>query len=352
MPRYLTAPKICLLLLAEIYLADAIPSKDKLDLLAFIASQTTPSSVDQDECDLELSTSTLFLTRDISAFAEKLGPCQSAVPGRSLYDIFLQRLWTLDGLDSLYFLFEQLNRLVATPPSSGETGTVGKVSRASPLGLYIRRCSVEFTRLQFADAQSLWVELNRYRASSFPTWAERNPESVRERQRRLDIIDHVASDATAGAVEGADHIGRVFASTDDVSKLLNLSINHLQNTGGRVPPTVRSRLKEWFELQAEAPDDSSTSAATLPKAASNEPLQHFLAFFEHWRAGQYTSALESLHRYFDYSLIDERTETAAPTSGLKTYYQYALLHLSVLHSDFECWAEAVEALEECIAIGK
>jgi anaphase-promoting complex subunit 5 len=37
---------------------------------------------------------------------------------------------------------------------------------------------------------------------------------------------------------------------------------------------------------------------------------------------------------------------------VKVYYQYALLHLSVLHADFERWEEALGTMEECIATGK
>jgi anaphase-promoting complex subunit 5 len=37
---------------------------------------------------------------------------------------------------------------------------------------------------------------------------------------------------------------------------------------------------------------------------------------------------------------------------MRIYYQYALLHLSVLHADFDCWEESVDAMDECIATGK
>lgn len=36
---------------------------------------------------------------------------------------------------------------------------------------------------------------------------------------------------------------------------------------------------------------------------------------------------------------------------MKMSYQYALLHLSVLHADFERWEESMEALGECVATG-
>lgn len=38
--------------------------------------------------------------------------------------------------------------------------------------------------------------------------------------------------------------------------------------------------------------------------------------------------------------------------SIKTYHQYALLHLAVLHADFGCYGEAISAMNECIATGK
>jgi anaphase-promoting complex subunit 5 len=81
-------------------------------------------------------------------------------------------------------------------------------------------------------------------------------------------------------------------------------------------------------------------------------LHHFMSFFEAWRAGQYTLALEELHRYFDYSIATKGNATGGQADGVKVYYQYALLHLSVLHADFERWEEALGTMEECIATGK
>lgn len=37
---------------------------------------------------------------------------------------------------------------------------------------------------------------------------------------------------------------------------------------------------------------------------------------------------------------------------IKTYHQYALLHLAVLHADFGCYGEAISAMNECIATGQ
>ncbi|CZT15135.1 uncharacterized protein RCC_01027 [Ramularia collo-cygni] len=121
-------------------------------------------------------------------------------------------------------------------------------------------------------------------------------------------------------------------SAVDTDMLLGFAIHQLQKVGTRVPDDVKSRLEAWVGDQL----DSGTQS-----------LHFFMAFFEHWRAGQYTMALESLHRYFDYSLASR-----SGTDNMRVYYQYALLHLSVLHSDFECWDESIDAMNECIATAR
>lgn len=39
------------------------------------------------------------------------------------------------------------------------------------------------------------------------------------------------------------------------------------------------------------------------------------------------------------------------SQSIKTYHQYALLHLAVLHADFGRYDEAIAAMNECIATG-
>ena len=326
MPRYLTPAKICLLLLVDLYASDEIPSSSKLDVLSFIASQVNAPS-DHDHVSIEERIN--LASSGFAAFAEKLSQWQSGIPGRSVYDILLQRVWKLDELDSLHNLFGQLGELVAPPESDSEEQTVAKVSRSSPLGQYIRRCVVEFTRLQFADSQALWNTFATYRAPSHETWASRNPEAA---QKRDDERPPWAKPAIFHTAEsGNQQLG--YASTEDSDTILSYSIYQLQKLGSRVPSEVKCKLDDWISEQWES---------------SAQSLQHFMAFFEHWRAAQYTMALESLHRYFDYSLIAK----GSGAENMKVYYQYALLHLSVLHADFECWEESVDAMDECIATAR
>ncbi|TKA26215.1 hypothetical protein B0A54_16906 [Friedmanniomyces endolithicus] len=145
-------------------------------------------------------------------------------------------------------------------------------------------------------------------------------DALLQRLWKLDGLDAV--------YELFERLGQVIAPGSDPEEMQ-------KKMGTRVPDAMRRKLQSWIHEQRDAGVQS---------------LQHFLAFFEHWRSGQYTMALESLHRYFDYSLIGKGT--SGGTDNMRIYYQYALLHLSVLHADFDCWEESVDAMDECIATAR
>ncbi len=62
-------------------------------------------------------------------------------------------------------------------------------------------------------------------------------------------------------------------------------------------------------------------------------------FLDSWRAGDYPSSFDNLHRYFDYTMHNRD----------RTFYQYALLNLAILQADFDCHGEAIAAMQETIS---
>lgn len=78
------------------------------------------------------------------------------------------------------------------------------------------------------------------------------------------------------------------------------------------------------------------SSGTAPRQA------HLVKFFDTWKAGDYTSAFDHLHRYFDYAMQARE----------RIHYQYALLHMAILHADFGCFDEAIAAINETIATAR
>ena len=69
---------------------------------------------------------------------------------------------------------------------------------------------------------------------------------------------------------------------------------------------------------------------------------HLVKFFDAWKAGDYTSAFDNLHRYYDYAMQTRD----------KIHYQYALLHMAILQADFGCFGEAIAAINETIATAR
>lgn len=65
-------------------------------------------------------------------------------------------------------------------------------------------------------------------------------------------------------------------------------------------------------------------------------------FLDAWKAGDYPTSFDNLHRYFDYTMHHKD----------RTFYQYALLNLAVLQADFGSFSEAVVAMQEAISTAR
>jgi anaphase-promoting complex subunit 5 len=324
MPRYLTPARICLLALIHIYQSRQTASESSLDVLDFIAQHVISSPEGEDVHNIE----TIAIAQsNITILTFKLQRWASEVPGRSVHDVLLQFLWAINGIDALNELFTTLRASVAS--TSGITTAGRRLTPASPLGQFVRRCYVEYTRLPFADVQNLWNVFVDYRAPSYDAWSSKNAQAAAALEGEQSPLGKSALVRRGRDAETTEHAS---VSALDAENLLGFAVHQLQKLGTRVPLEVRNRLQIWIREQCEP---------------GTQPLQYFMAFFENWRAGQYTMALESLHQYFDYSLA---ARTANDT--MRVFYQYALLHLSVLHADFECWSESIDAMNECIATGR
>lgn len=325
MPRYLTPARICLLLLIRLYQSGHCSSD--LNVLDFIARHAIVTSEHDAEAIHERKA---LYSPNIANLAKKLQQWTTRHPGQTVYDLLVLNLWEIHGLDYLSAFITQMKYLTVPGGNpDNPDSSMRPITPASPLGQFARRCYVEFTRLHFADSQALWNAFSAYRRPTFDDFAARNPDAAAAFAEKTQAKSFGNSAATARD-STADEVAATSAVDADI--LLSYSIHQLQKLGQRIPEDIKSRLSQWVGDQW----DSGTQS-----------LHFFMAFFEHWRAGEYTMALESLHRYFDYSLA------ARPGSdNMKIYYQYALLHLSVLHADFECWEESVDAMNECIATAR
>ncbi|PWY67510.1 anaphase-promoting complex subunit Apc5 [Aspergillus heteromorphus CBS 117.55] len=335
MTRYLTPSKIALLCLISIYTEGVVPNSSAIHVLSFLVTCLSPLSRGPNSPAAEKEAQCSVSITDLE---DALTAHQSSIPGRSVWDLFLKKIWSIDCCDALEVFFADISAILVKTRDeqirdrdaglAPETGCM-RLSRCSPLGAFVRRAQLEFTRLQFHDSVNLWKGFVKYRLPTYHVWARKNPSDeqapvdINLLNLNLDTSDHLAQVAY-GNIEG-DSEDEQYVSTKDVERLLEFQINELQSLGGRVPDGMKAQLKRII-----------TSGVTVPN------LVHYLRFLDAWRAGDYPSSFDNLHRYFDCTMHTRD----------RSSYQYALLNLAILQADFGCYGEAVSAMQEAVSIAR
>ena len=234
MSRYLTPSKVTLLVLINLYCESVVPSTATIPLLSFIASYIVSGfQIDENGEHARIkTTSNIFPT--ISDFEEALSSQASVKPGRSLWHLLLEGLWSLNSFHSLHELFDGLDSLLLKKNPKDEEKLTSRVvlSRTSPLGLFVRRASLEFTRLQFHDAFRLW--------SSFLVFREETSAAYLKRSSGHKIIDENIESLGLGPEDALmkiayghledESVKDDFMSTDDTEKIIEFQLEHLQRT--------------------------------------------------------------------------------------------------------------------------
>jgi anaphase-promoting complex subunit 5 len=249
MTRFLTPSKIGLLCLIELYTDAVVPSSSTIPILSFILNQLLPSIQPKAQHKPAVEGEDLPFVLDLKSFETLLSahPSASGVPGRNLWDRFLTKLWEIDSLDALHVFFARRSNLLAKtredakkdnemgiPPPSADMIIL---SRTSPFGSFVRRAKLEFERLRFGDAQSLWMAFVRWRQKTRTYWARRNGMLNRwagdtalnegedewgpEATEMLELVAYgsfIIRDEEEGCV-----------STDDVEKLLEFQVEQMQS---------------------------------------------------------------------------------------------------------------------------
>jgi anaphase-promoting complex subunit 5 len=249
MTRFLTPSKIGLLALIELYTDAIVPTTSTIPVLSFILNQLLPSTVSKSQTRGSSPSQPLPFLLDLKSFESLLvnHPSASGLPGRTLWDHFLKKLWDIDSLDALHVFFARRTYLLAKTreqiKADGEFGipppsdNMILLSGTSPFGSFIRRAKVEFERLRFSDALVLWTSFARWRQGSKTYWAKRN-----------DALGRWAGDKVLGdvekewGIEGTEMLELVAygslsledpeqgcVGTDDVEKLLEFQVEQMQS---------------------------------------------------------------------------------------------------------------------------
>lgn len=239
MPRYLTPSKIGLLALISLYTDSIVPSAAIIPVLSFIVSHLLP--VEPPGADKTASPSRNF-TVTIDSLQKATITLASGIPGRTIWDLLLKKLWEINSFDTLHLFFDNLPSLLDKtgegPPKSIDDGRAANtkpilLSRVSPLGAYVRRAELEFTRLQFHDGNILWKSFVRYRAPTLHLWRKRNPTAGTTSFDSNLLEDRLSLDSRLADLVYGDisHDTRKEASfgTDEVEKLLEYQVEQMQS---------------------------------------------------------------------------------------------------------------------------
>jgi anaphase-promoting complex subunit 5 len=240
MSRYLTPSKLSLLVLVSLYCESVVPNRAIIPVLSFLVSHLVPPT--GPTSDVSASSKAPESTVSIAEFEALTAAHPSAVPGRSLLDLFLKRLWSINSLDALHSFFHGLgDHLGRTPDqikadATGTTSTrpYGRIllSRVSPLGVFVRRAQLEFTRIQFQDAVNLWTSFIAFRAPTEGTWIKRNPASAGiPFDASFVDLGNEQSLELLHACYGPNRLGNPEATTfssEDIEKILEFHLDRLQ----------------------------------------------------------------------------------------------------------------------------
>ncbi|KAK3371887.1 anaphase-promoting complex subunit 5-domain-containing protein [Podospora didyma] len=349
MSRYLTPAKIGLLALIALYTEEAVPNDAMIPVINFISSHLL-------DCDLVNPTSCppaerwkkagsiIELIVSIRDFEQLLGPFAAAdrLPGRRLWDRFLEKLWGVDSLHAMLEFFDRLPLLLAkTKEELRRMGRRGEeppsgilLSRGSPFGVFVKRAQLEFTRLRFDHAAELWQTFVKYRQPTAGYWRRRDPKLSRLSFDSVLMTGEqewgTGTDALAVVAYGnmlllGEHDDTLPVSTDDIESLMEFQIEQMQRYGNRMPPELRDRFLRLLK-----------DSHIIPS------LSHYLNFSDSWRSGDYSTSFDYLHRYFDYTMQNRD----------RLFYQYALMNLAIVQSDFGCHKEAVATMLETVSTAR
>ena len=234
MARYLTPSKIGLLALISLYSESVVPTACSIPILSFVVDFLLP-----------VQGGTGSQSHSVQDFQNVTIAHASAIPGRTIWDLFLQKLWLIDSLDELHVFFDRLSELLVKsqeqrqqdaengiPPPSPEKLLL---SRTSPLGTFVRRAQLEFVRIQFHDSVDLWKEFVVFKQSTLPLWRKRNPNIS---NLSFDINLHGAGfepiygilNIPYGDIATLDPpVKNETVSTDDVERLLEFQVEEMQS---------------------------------------------------------------------------------------------------------------------------
>jgi hypothetical protein len=252
MLRYLAPAKVGLLALVELYVEGAVSNDATIPVVEFLASHLLDFSLinrpQYPEHQWQHANALIRINVSVHHFEKLLSSFAAAdrLPGRRLWDRFLEKLWGIDSLHALHEFFERSSVLVAKSRAEvrrlaedkeqHHTGIL--LAPNSPLGAFVRKASLEFSKLQFEQSLELWKAFVDYRQPTAAYWKFRNSRFSRlsfdsvllasEHEWGPQTLE-LAAAAYGGIQRGDLRDGALLVSTDDIENLIEYQIAHGQS---------------------------------------------------------------------------------------------------------------------------
>lgn len=237
MSRYLTPSKIGLLALISLYTESLVPSAATIPILSFLVAHLLPGNSRASQS--ASSENNHSFTLPIASLQQATITYISGIPGRTLWDLLLNKLWEINSFDALHIFFDKISHLLEKPREEQDTEEESNapkskhtlLSRSSPLGAFVRRSQLEFTRLQFHDGITLWKSFITYRSPTIKAWRRRHPGKSASIDIMLDkepVTSEELSNVIYGDVANIS-LNDANISTEDVEKLLEYQVEQMQS---------------------------------------------------------------------------------------------------------------------------
>ncbi|KAL1926716.1 hypothetical protein VTP01DRAFT_5611 [Rhizomucor pusillus] len=192
------------------------------------------------------------------------------------------------------------------------------LGKASVLGLFVRRCLVEYHRTSFPDRTKLFTIFRLY-ATGYTIDRDNISYDETGEYCRSVLVDDPLMPGQVYEYEG-------WITDNKIEKFLGREAEKIEKTGSSdISPSMLHKYMSFIEQQA--PDIGRV---------------HQLRFLNYIRTGEYEAANDSLRRFFD-SCLDVRDIPI---------YQYALLNLGIMEVKFGHASQALAVFEEALSMAR
>ena len=248
MSRYLNPSKVALLILIQLYIEKRVPPKATLPLLSFLTSRIQPPHEAPQVSGLDPKNYSFTTLKDLQLLLAQHETLDSglqvspSVPAISdplnLYSCYVSLLWQLNTLNNFVDYLKNLEHFFES-----YQGKSIPLAKPSLLGVFVRRCILEYERLGFEDVVSLWLNYKSFRA---PTYHTSVALGTCEKSKASEAEwDYSYMCSPTGTILGAkldDDTRRASMNprntSQDLDKLLNFQITQIQSQSELDIPTL------------------------------------------------------------------------------------------------------------------